>query len=131
MKEIESVRESGGYLNRYVHESASCGCEMTFSVYLPPAAKDRQVPALYWLSGLTGNAVYPTLVSKGNRRERGLGARICAVGLAEDLNRDLRDGAPVLAAALSAAVRNVLLYRSLVESIDEVAAARRDAQRDR
>ncbi len=34
----------------------------------------------------------------------------------------------VLAAALSAAVRNVLLYRSLVESIDEVARARREAQ---
>jgi DNA-binding response OmpR family regulator len=33
----------------------------------------------------------------------------------------------VLAAALSAAVRNVLLYRSLVESIDEVARARREA----
>lgn len=33
----------------------------------------------------------------------------------------------VLAAALSAAVRNVLLYRSLVDSIEEVAAARRDA----
>ena len=35
----------------------------------------------------------------------------------------------VLAAALSAAVRNVLLYRSLVESIEEVAAARRQARR--
>ena len=34
----------------------------------------------------------------------------------------------VLSAALSAAVRNVLLYRSLVESIDEVARARREAQ---
>jgi hypothetical protein len=34
----------------------------------------------------------------------------------------------VLSAALSAAVRNVLLYRSLVESIDEVARARRAAQ---
>jgi hypothetical protein len=34
----------------------------------------------------------------------------------------------VLTAALSAAVRNVLLYRSLVESIEEVAAARREAQ---
>jgi len=33
----------------------------------------------------------------------------------------------VLAAALSAAVRNVLLYRSLVESIEEVATARREA----
>ena len=55
MKEIETVKESGGYLNRYTHESTSCGCEMTFSVYLPPAAKDRKVPALYWLSGLTCN----------------------------------------------------------------------------
>ncbi len=34
----------------------------------------------------------------------------------------------VLSAALSAAVRNVLLYRSLVESIEEVAEARRQAQ---
>jgi hypothetical protein len=33
----------------------------------------------------------------------------------------------VLSAALSAAVRNVLLYRSLLESIDEVARARREA----
>ena len=31
----------------------------------------------------------------------------------------------VLAAAFSAAVRNVLLYRSLLESIDEVAEVRR------
>ena len=35
----------------------------------------------------------------------------------------------VLAAALSAAVRNVLLYRSLVETIEEVAQARREAAR--
>jgi CheY-like chemotaxis protein len=33
----------------------------------------------------------------------------------------------ILAAALSAAVRNVLLYRSLLESIEDVARARRDA----
>ena len=34
----------------------------------------------------------------------------------------------VLAAALSAAVRNVLLYRSLLETIEEVANARRESQ---
>jgi DNA-binding response OmpR family regulator len=34
----------------------------------------------------------------------------------------------VLSAVLSAAVRNVLLYRSLLESIEEVAQARREAQ---
>jgi S-formylglutathione hydrolase len=53
MKEIESIKESGGYLNRYTHESSSCQCKMTFSVYLPPKSRDEKVPALYWLSGLT------------------------------------------------------------------------------
>lgn len=53
MQKIESVKEFGGYLNRYQHESASCRCRMTFSVYLPPQADKAPVPALYWLSGLT------------------------------------------------------------------------------
>lgn len=53
MREIESIKESDGYLNRYQHDSAVCNCEMTFSVYLPPQAREQAVPALYWLSGLT------------------------------------------------------------------------------
>jgi S-formylglutathione hydrolase len=53
MQQIETIKESGGYLNRYRHRSTSCQCEMTFSVYLPPQAAQRKVPALYWLSGLT------------------------------------------------------------------------------
>ncbi len=53
MQQIESVKEFDGYLNRYVHHSESCHCEMTFSVYLPPQVEAGEVPALYWLSGLT------------------------------------------------------------------------------
>ena len=53
MKQIESVKEFGGWLNRYEHASTSCQCTMRFSVYLPPQAATRKVPALYWLSGLT------------------------------------------------------------------------------
>ncbi len=53
MKQIESIKEFGGFLNRYTHFSDSCQCEMTFSVYLPPQAETQPVPALYWLSGLT------------------------------------------------------------------------------
>ena len=53
MKQIESIKESGGYLNRYVHQSTTCHCEMTFSVYLPPQAATDKVASLYWLSGLT------------------------------------------------------------------------------
>ncbi len=53
MKKTESIREVGGWLNRYQHESESCHCSMTFSVYLPPQAETQKVPAVYWLSGLT------------------------------------------------------------------------------
>jgi S-formylglutathione hydrolase len=53
MKQIEQIREFGGWLNRYQHESTSCHCTMTFSVYLPPQAETEKVPAVYWLSGLT------------------------------------------------------------------------------
>ena len=53
MEQIERIKESGGYLNRYTHDSDSCNCRMTFSVYLPPQAETGEVPAVYWLSGLT------------------------------------------------------------------------------
>ncbi len=53
MKQIESIKEFGGWLNRYQHESDCCRCTMTFSVYLPPSAATQKVPAVYWLSGLT------------------------------------------------------------------------------
>jgi S-formylglutathione hydrolase len=53
MKRIESIKEFGGWLNRYQHESSTCRCVMTFSVYLPPQAQEAKVPAVYWLSGLT------------------------------------------------------------------------------
>jgi len=53
VEQIESVKEFGGWLNRYQHGSKSCDCSMTFSVYLPPQTERRPVPAVYWLSGLT------------------------------------------------------------------------------
>lgn len=53
MQPIESIKKFGGNLNRYTHDSESCQCKMTFSVYLPPLAETEKVPAVYWLSGLT------------------------------------------------------------------------------
>lgn len=53
MQQIERVKEFGGWLNRYTHDSECCHCEMTFSVYLPPVAETQKVPAVYFLSGLT------------------------------------------------------------------------------
>jgi len=53
MKQVESIKESDGYLKRYTHHSTVLDCEMMFSVYLPSQVKTADVPALYWLSGLT------------------------------------------------------------------------------
>lgn len=53
MEHIEAIKEFDGWLNRYRHDSATCHCPMTFSVYLPPQARIGKVPAVYWLSGLT------------------------------------------------------------------------------
>jgi S-formylglutathione hydrolase len=53
MERIERIREFGGWLERYTHDSEACNCRMTFSVYLPPQAEAAPVPAVYFLSGLT------------------------------------------------------------------------------
>ena len=53
MQRIERIKEFGGWLERWQHASASCNCEMTFSVYLPPQAASEKLPVVYWLSGLT------------------------------------------------------------------------------
>ena len=55
MEELSSNKISGGWQKRYQHQSAVLGCEMVFSVYLPPQAENGPVPVLYWLSGLTCN----------------------------------------------------------------------------
>ena len=53
MERIERIREFDGWLDRYSHDSYTCNCRMTFSVYLPPQAEEGPVPAVYYLSGLT------------------------------------------------------------------------------
>lgn len=58
-------------------------------------------------------------------RNKPIGVFRAFPALAADASPELGE---LLAAALSAAVRNVLLYRSLVETIEEVAEARRSAR---
>lgn len=53
MEQIASNKCFGGEQLRYRHAAATLGCEMTFSVYLPPQASEGKVPVLFWLSGLT------------------------------------------------------------------------------
>lgn len=53
MEQISASKCFGGRQLRYLHQSAALGCEMTFSVFLPPQAEEGKVPLVYWLSGLT------------------------------------------------------------------------------
>lgn len=50
---IDSHRSHGGEQQRYRHRSETLGCNMVYSVFLPPQATDGPVPVLYYLSGLT------------------------------------------------------------------------------
>lgn len=50
---VSDAMSFGGHQRTYRHHSKVCGCPMQFAAYLPPAAAERSVPALYWLSGLT------------------------------------------------------------------------------
>ncbi len=53
---METVSENacfGGVQGVYRHASEATGTEMTFGLYLPPAAKTQKVPVLWYLSGLT------------------------------------------------------------------------------
>ena len=53
MEQIGANRCFDGRQLRYRHASTVLGCDMTFSVYLPPQAEAGKVPVVYWLSGLT------------------------------------------------------------------------------
>lgn len=55
-QELTKVSEQlcfGGKQLRFTHQSDVVNCQMQFSVFLPPQAQQRKVPAVYWLSGLT------------------------------------------------------------------------------
>ena len=43
----------GGTVGFYRHASEACGGDMRFGVYVPPQARERKVPVLYYLAGLT------------------------------------------------------------------------------
>ncbi|MBE0594624.1 MAG: S-formylglutathione hydrolase [Gemmatimonadales bacterium] len=53
MKRIEHHACFQGWQDVYQHASQTLGCQMNVGVYLPPQARDRKLPVLYWLSGLT------------------------------------------------------------------------------
>jgi GAF domain-containing protein len=87
-----------------------------------PAADSRFDPRVDTPSS---GAVGPFLCVPVRMRGKVLGV---ARAFPRDAARASAATGELLAASLSAAIRNVLLYRSLLESIDEVAEARRVAR---
>jgi S-formylglutathione hydrolase len=54
LEQISANRIFSGKQIKFKHNSSVLGCDMIFSVYLPPNAKPgSKVPVIYWLSGLT------------------------------------------------------------------------------
>src|SRR6056297_3157986 len=53
MRTISENRCFGGVQGVHAHDSRATGCEMTFGLYLPPAAAHGPVPVLWFLAGLT------------------------------------------------------------------------------
>ncbi|WP_211198627.1 S-formylglutathione hydrolase [Ruegeria haliotis] len=64
---VSQNRSFGGEQTVYSHQSETCGCEMTFAVYLPPQAHNGPVPVLWYLSGLT--CTHENAMTKGGFQE--------------------------------------------------------------
>ena len=70
MSAIEIVSENKSHGGRQLvvkHASASCACDMTFSIFLPPRAEQgRKLPVVWYLSGLT--CTHANVTEKGEYR---------------------------------------------------------------
>lgn len=53
MEMIAQSKCFGGQQYRFSHYSESCQCDMRFSLFVPEQAKNKEIPLLTWLSGLT------------------------------------------------------------------------------
>ncbi|MGO7210371.1 S-formylglutathione hydrolase [Rhizobium ruizarguesonis] len=66
MKTISTENSHGGTQGVYVNRSDVCDSDMTFAVFLPPQAKGRKLPVLWYLSGLT--CTHANVMEKGEYR---------------------------------------------------------------
>ena len=67
METVTTNQSHGGIQGVYAHPSTTCNCNMTFSVFLPEAAKTKPCPVLYYLSGLT--CTHANATEKGEFRQ--------------------------------------------------------------
>lgn len=77
---MELASEWGAHGGRQLvcrHRSEATGGEMTFAVYLPPAARDGPCPVLWFLSGLT--CTHANVMEKGEYRRAAAEAGVIVV----------------------------------------------------
>ena len=67
METVSTNKSHGGIQGVYKHNSTTCNCEMTFSVFVPPQAETSACPVLYYLSGLT--CTHANVTEKGEFRK--------------------------------------------------------------
>jgi S-formylglutathione hydrolase len=100
MEIIASNKCFDGWQHRLRHRSSALDCDMTLSLYLPPASERGPVPVLYWLSGLTCNDQNFVTKAGAQRYAAEHGVAIVAPdtsprgeGVADDAGWDLGQGA--------------------------------------
>ena len=67
METVSTNKSHSGIQGVYKHNSTTCNCEMTFSVFVPPQAEAGPCPVLYYLSGLT--CTHANVTEKGEFRK--------------------------------------------------------------
>ena len=100
MEVVSENRSFGGVQGVYRHASGATGTDMTFAVYLPPAAEAGPVPVLWYLSGLT--CTHENAMTKAGAQEHAAREGIALIfpdtsprgeGVADDEAYDLGQGA--------------------------------------
>ncbi len=66
LKNVSIAKSHHGQQGVYTHASETCGCDMTFALFLPPQAKQRPCPVVWYLSGLT--CTHQNVMEKGEYR---------------------------------------------------------------
>ena len=130
----------GGTVGFYRHRSTVCNSEMRFSIYLPPQAKQRNVPVLYFLSGLTCSEENFMVKAGAQRMAAELGLMLVVpdtsprdTGIAgEDTDWDLGSGAGFyLDATEPDWATHYRMYSYVVEELPALIATNFPAQADR
>jgi S-formylglutathione hydrolase len=129
-----------GVQGYYSHPSAAIGLPMRFSVFRPPQARDRKVPVLYYLAGLTCTEETFAIKAGAQRVAAELGLMLVApdtsprgAGVAgEDADWDLGTGAGFYVDATREPwARHYRMYSYVTRDLPDAVAANFPAAMDR